>query len=104
MSFKKNLTVAALLASGWQFIFADTIQLKDTAAVSGKILAEKADALVVDVGYTVLVIPRTSITGVTKASAATTSATAAMTPAANGQFYAANTMPSAVRDVSSLVK
>ncbi len=104
MSFKKNLTVAALLASGWQFIFADTIQLKDTAAVSGKILAEKADALVVDVGYTVLVIPRTSITGVTKASAATTSATAAMTPAATGQFYAANTRPSAARDVSSLVK
>ncbi|HZL79745.1 MAG TPA: trypsin-like peptidase domain-containing protein [Candidatus Limnocylindrales bacterium] len=104
MSFKKNLTVAALLGCSVGLTLADTIQLKDTAAVSGKILAEKADALVVDVGYTVLVIPRTSITGVTKASAATTSATAAMTPAATGQFYAANTRPSAARDVSSLVK
>jgi len=104
MSFKKNFTVAALLASGWQFIFADTIQLKDTAAVSGKILAEKADALVVDVGYTVLVIPRTFITGVTKSGAVNPSATTAMTPAATGQFYSANTRPSAARDVSSLVK
>jgi serine protease Do len=104
MSFKKNFTAAALLASSLQFTFADTIQLKDTAAVSGKILAEKADALVVDVGYTVLVIPRTSITSVTKASAAAVSSSATATPAATGQFYAANTRPSAARDVSSLVK
>jgi len=104
MSFKKNFTAAALLASSLQFTFADTIQLKDTAAVSGKILAEKADALVVDVGYTVLVIPRTFITGVTKASAAAVSSSATATPAATWQFYAANTRPSAARDVSSLVK
>ena len=40
---------------------ADTIQLKDKAAVVGKVLAEKHDQVVVDVGYTVLVIPRNQI-------------------------------------------
>lgn len=40
---------------------ADTIQLKDKAAVSGKILAEKKESLALDIGYTVLVIPRNQI-------------------------------------------
>jgi len=103
MSLKNNLAVAALLAGGAQLAVADTIQLKDTAAVSGKILAEKADALVVDVGFTVLVIPRNFITGVTK-SGAGSAPTVAAAPAAAGQFYAATTKVSAARDVSSLVQ
>ena len=37
-------------------------KLKDASAVTGKILAEKSDSLVVDVGYTALVIPRAAIT------------------------------------------
>jgi len=101
MLFKKHLAVAALLGCGAQLAGADTIQLKD-AAVTGKILAEKADSLVVDVGYTVLQIPRNAVTGVTKSSAAAVSAAPA--PAAAGQFYAATTKTSAARDVSSLVK
>ena len=101
MLFKKHLAVAALLGCGAQFACADTIQLKD-AAVTGKILAEKADSLVVDVGYTVLQIPRNAVTGVTKSSAAAVSTAPA--PAAAGQFYAATTKTSAARDVSSLVK
>jgi serine protease Do len=40
---------------------ADTIYLKDQASVSGRILAEKRDQVAVDVGYTVLVIPRSHI-------------------------------------------
>jgi serine protease Do len=49
-----------LIAS--QAIAADTIQLKDkNSAISGKILAEKKDQVAVDVGYTVLVIPRSQI-------------------------------------------
>jgi serine protease Do len=39
----------------------ETIQLKDKAAVSGKILAEKRDQVVVDVGFTVLTIPKSYI-------------------------------------------
>ncbi|MEI6357555.1 MAG: trypsin-like peptidase domain-containing protein [Verrucomicrobiota bacterium] len=39
----------------------DTLQLKDRASVSGKILAEKKDMVVLDVGYTVLSVPRNQI-------------------------------------------
>jgi len=102
MSLKIQLAFAALLGCGAQFACADTIQLKDAAAVTGKILAEKTDSLIVDVGYTVLQIPRGAVTGVTKAGAAT--AAAAPLPAAAGQFYAADARPAVARDVSSLVK
>ena len=102
MSFKKHLAFAALLGCGVQFAFADTIQLKDAAAVTGKILTEKSDSLVVDVGYTVLVIPRTAVTGITKASM--TGTAVAVAPSTMGQFYSAATRSSAARDVSSLVK
>lgn len=46
---------------------ADTVQLKDKAAITGKILAEKHDQVAVDVGYTVLVIPRNQITRINRA-------------------------------------
>src|SRR5262245_20485784 len=45
---------------------ADTIQLKDQAAVTGKILTEKKDAVYLDVGYTVLNIPKNQIVKVTR--------------------------------------
>ena len=102
MSLKKHLAVAALLAGGWQFAAADTVQLKDQSAVTGKILAEKADSVVVDVGYTVLVIPRTAISRVVKADE--TNAPATVPVSTDGQFYSATTKTSAARDVSSLVK
>jgi serine protease Do len=104
MLSQKNLAFAALLGCSAQSLLADTIQLKDAAAVTGKILAEKTDSLVVDVGYTVLQIPRNAVTGVTKSSAAAASAATTVTPVAVGQFYAATTKNSAARDVSSLVK
>jgi serine protease Do len=40
---------------------AATVQLKDKASVSGAILAEKPNEIVIDIGYTVLVIPRDQI-------------------------------------------
>jgi serine protease Do len=102
MSFKQHVAIAALLGCGTSFISADTIQLKDTAAISGKILAEKGDSLVVDVGYTALVIPRSAITGISKVAAASNATLAATVSA--GQFYSATTRASAAREVSSLVK
>jgi len=105
MSLKKHLALAALLGCGAHFALADTIQLKDTAAVTGKILVEKSDSLVVDLGYTVLVIPRSAVTGITKSGTTTAAVAAATTvPSALGQFYATTTKASAARDVSSLVK
>ena len=40
---------------------ADTVQLKDKAAITGKILARKHDQVIMDIGYTVLAIPRNQI-------------------------------------------
>jgi serine protease Do len=59
-------------------LLADTIQLKDKAAVTGTVLAEKRDQVAVDIGYTVLVIPRNQIVNVSK-----TSQSAAKPPATN---------------------
>jgi serine protease Do len=100
--------MAALLGGSTPWTFADTIQLKDASAITGRILAEKADSLVVDVGYTALVIPRTAIMGVSKAVAAAASVASAgdtnLSSVAAGQFYSASTRPVTARDVSSLVK
>ena len=101
MSLKKLFTAAALLFCAAGFTFADTLQLKDKAAVSGKILAEKSDAYVVDVGYTVLVIPHNAVLRILKNS--DTNAPVVVNNSA-GQFYSATTKVSAARDVSSLVK
>jgi serine protease Do len=45
---------------------ADTIQLRDKAAVTGTILAEKSDQVVVDIGYTVLAVPRSQIVAIAR--------------------------------------
>lgn len=55
--------------AGWAL---DTLQLKDQAAITGQILAEKADQIVVDVGYTVLVVPRQQITNVVRGAGSET--------------------------------
>jgi serine protease Do len=104
MSFKQHFVMAALLGCGAQFIFADTVQLRDASAITGKILAEKSDSLVVDVGYTALVIPRSAITSVARATASANPVSVAMAGTANGPFYSATTKTSPARDVSSLVK
>jgi serine protease Do len=104
MSFKQHVLVAALVGSGGFSLLADTIQLKDAAAITGKILAEKSDSLVVDVGYTALVIPRGAIMAVSKAAPLNGAETAVAASTALGQFYSATTRISPARDVSSLVK
>jgi serine protease Do len=101
MSLRTHLAVVALLGCGCSFLSADTIQLKD-ATVTGKILAEKSDSLVVDVGFTVLQIPRTAVISISKET--TTAAPVATAPAASGQFYAASAKPGTIREISSLVK
>lgn len=55
-----------MLILGMSQLSADTIQLKDKAAVTGKVLAEKKDMVAVDIGYTVLVIPKNQIAKVVK--------------------------------------
>ncbi len=62
----------ALLLCGFQGAFAAvnqtketigtaTVQLKDKVSVTGRILAEKKDVIIVDLGYTVLTIPKKEV-------------------------------------------
>ena len=108
MLLKKHFAWLALVACAANLASADTIQLKDKAAVTGTILAEKPDAVVVDVGYTVLVVPRSSIASIAKtdAPAPPTSAATNLTTTASiaPQFYYSTLLASPARDVSSLVK
>jgi serine protease Do len=63
---RKCLFLLAAAACGFGQVKADTVQLKDKAAVTGKILAEKRDQVAVDVGYTVLVIPRNQVSKIVR--------------------------------------
>lgn len=67
---KKCLFAAALAWAGGVTSQADTLQLKDKAAITGNILAEKKDQVAIDVGYTVLVIPRNQIVKISRTDAA----------------------------------
>ena len=54
---KQSFVPAVLLACALHPAAAETLQLKDQASLTGKILAEKSDQIVLDLGYTVLVTP-----------------------------------------------
>jgi serine protease Do len=104
MSFKKYFTWPLIFCAA-NFAIADTVQLKDSASVTGKILAEKSDSVVMDVGYTVLVVPRAAIAGITKSTGVASSGAAGgplldVAP----QFYTAGAVASPTRDVQDLVK
>ncbi|MBM3835279.1 MAG: trypsin-like serine protease [Verrucomicrobia bacterium] len=62
----RSVLIAALSLGNIAGARADVIQLKDQAAITGQILAEKRDQVAVDIGYTVLVVPREQIAGITK--------------------------------------
>ena len=107
MLLKKQFALVALILCGWQFASADTLQLKGNDAVTGKILAEKPDSVVVDLGYTVLVVPRTVITKISKVAEAVSPATGAsnlLVSVNTPQFYSADARPAPARDVQELVK
>src|SRR5438270_3706796 len=63
--FVRYFTVGVLFC-GLQLASAEVIQLKDKAVVGGKILAEKRDQVIVDLGFTVLTIPRSQIVKISK--------------------------------------
>jgi serine protease Do len=108
MSLKKHFALPVLIFCAASVASADTIQLKDKAAVTGKILAEKSDAVVVDVGYTVLVVPRSSISNISKTDPPAPPISVAANPLASAnvapQFYYSTLLASPARDVSDLVK
>ncbi len=67
--------VLSLDASG------DTIQLKEKGSVTGTIVSEKKDQIAIDVGYTVLVIPRSEILELKRESVGTNQPAEVSSPA-----------------------
>lgn len=115
--FKQFVVCLTLLGCGFHAGAAtapvDVLQLKDNAAVSGRILAEKRDLVVMDVGYTVLIIPRGQIVKISRAASVDPTAVVAslnpVVPApssatidAKAGYQTASTPPP-VRDVRELV-
>ena len=116
--FKQFVVCLALLGCGFHAgaaaAPADVLQLKDNASITGKILAEKRDLVVLDVGYTVLVVPRAQIVKIFRATAADSSVVVAtlnpVTPTpspsttieAKAGYQTASTPPP-IRDVRELV-
>src|SRR5690242_5115813 len=74
MSLKMTLALVATAFAALNPSFADVVELKDKAAITGKVLAEKRESVVIDVGYTVLVIPRSAVTKVLTGESATSAA------------------------------
>jgi serine protease Do len=107
MSLKKQFAWLALALCAANVASADTLQLKGDDAVTGTILAEKSDSVVVDLGYTVIVVPRGVITKISKVAGAASPAAAAsnLLVSVNApQFYYADARPAPARDVQDLVK
>jgi len=110
---RKCFWVWALVGCIMRLALADTIQLKEKATITGKILAEKRDQVAVDVGYTVLVIPRNQITHISKVSDEASTAKTAVEPATATEaredsepkqgLYSAATKTGPVRNVRDLV-
>jgi serine protease Do len=67
---KQSVVAVFLTLCAFESALSDTIQLKDKGAIVGTVLAEKRDQVAVDVGYTILLVPRNEIVKISKTDAA----------------------------------
>ncbi len=104
---RESIISLGLLAIGVEAGYADVLQLKDKATVTGKVLAEKPDQVVIDIGYTVLVVPRNQIVKLSKASENTATnappVTASSSTISKSGDYSVATTPPPVKSVRELV-
>lgn len=110
---RKFVSMSALaFCVGAKAVTADVVQLKDNAQISGKILAEKHDQVAIDIGYTVLVIPRNQIEKIlkgdavpkpTKSPAKTTAPVENRPEMERAGFYSANGKATPEKTVRELV-
>ena len=95
-----KLLFLAALAGPLAIASADEIQLRDKSSVTGRILAEKTDQVFVDLGYTVIAVPRTQITNILRSS--DKSSTAKSAKKITDSVAKAPTPPAAVTDTKNL--
>ncbi len=85
---------------------AETVTLKGGASVSGTVLADKAEQVIVDIGYTVLAVPREVILSIGKPSDATAAPAATASTAASevaGGFFTVGSAGARERSVRELI-
>lgn len=105
----RKLLTAWVLASLIQPVMADRVELKGEAALTGRILAEKPDHVVFDLGYTVLMVPRSQIVAVSGTTdsepdqATAEAGSNADQTAVSAEFYSADRAGAKVRSVRELV-
>ncbi len=110
---KQSALVLALIGCGLLPATADVLQLKDKAAITGKILAQKKDQVVIDVGYTVLIVPTSQIVKISKSDTSDSANLVASTspiplpvvaapPMHSGMYQTADSPPP-IKDVRELV-
>lgn len=63
----QTVVCAALILGSLPVLAIDVLQLKDQATISGQIVAEKKDQIAIDIGFTILVVPRNQVINMTKA-------------------------------------
>jgi len=104
-----RMILCAGLLLGAVGVRATTVELKGRASVTGRILEVKKDEVIIDIGYTVLAIPKSQIVKLlddnakaAKAVGAPASAPAPE-PAVERGFYASSVIPPQERSVRELV-
>jgi serine protease Do len=99
-----KLILSSLLAMVTAAAQAETLQLKDGVSITGRVLAEKKDHLVVDLGYTVLTVPRTEVVKVGRdVDPPARSARPATVEESKGGLFASATTPPPERAVREQV-
>ena len=61
----RRILRTGVLALTSAIAFGDVVELKDEASIKGRIIAEKAEHVAVDVGYTIIMVPRSAIAKIT---------------------------------------
>ena len=61
----RRILRTGVLALTGALVAGDVVDLKDEASIKGRIIAEKAEHVAVDVGYTILMVPRSAISKIT---------------------------------------
>ena len=111
---KLRLLSAAIFAGLVQQALAETIQLKDKVTLNAQIITEKRDRIFVDLGYTILEIPRSQVVKIFKGEMLSPQKNVESTPAAgmaaapsstasHSEGYRTALLPPPVKDVRELV-
>src|ERR1700689_604068 len=99
-----KVILCGCLLLGGGALRATTVELKGRASVTGKMLADKKDQIIIDIGYTVLVIPKNQVVKLLDDSAKAAKAVApSPEPAVERGFYSASVVPPPERRVRELV-